>query len=188
MKKYIGDLDLEQLKKVLSSNQSLQYDVLNDMIETEHLYIEDYMYSIKDSLVNWSIGTCAHCSLTVNFNKMREFLEGTKEIQYSYGLLNSEELGVEKLIGKVDELYDMNMYSDEFYELENELFNKVQGLADQIAREFDRYFNGLYDSETQEGYFMEFYAENRLDEGCYINLNDNDYILHEDISYTKSYS
>lgn len=186
-KKYVSELNEKELMNVFNNNQKLQSDVHESMIDSEMHWISEHLDCIKGSLSDWSIGDSSYIYLKVDSDKIESFVDGVIKMQNDYGVLADNE---NDFIANIEEnislLNDTDMYSDEFDQLENLIIASVEILAEKIATHYKELFDSLYNEKYQFEYFTEFYMENRIDNKAYINTDQNDFILYEDV--TQNYA
>src|SRR5690625_4301033 len=124
----LSKLSIDELKKVFNANNQLQSEIMEDLAETEMLYIGDQLNQLR-GLSSWSIGQCNR-GQHIHVSKPLDFIESVKELQADYALLNIED---EKALVKAEtiakQLRDANMYDDIYYDLEDDL----EAIADEIA-------------------------------------------------------
>lgn len=176
-KKYLKDMSVEELKKVFNSNEQLRNDILDDMIDTEMFYIDEYLSFIRDSLSNWNIGVYDRNYITVS--NLSGFIYGMEEMNNSIPVLIDEDTPLlTEALSILEEYRSVDMYTDEYEELEENLSNIVDKLSDRFIYRISQGLEGCYNEEYQLDYFLEFYSEARLDgDRCYID--NEDYILKE---------
>lgn len=185
--KLIEEMDDTELGKVFNQNKKLQYDVLDDMLESEMGYISEQLEPMKIGLSDWSVGTNSHCYMTIGDSKASNFLEGLKQAQKDYcTLMDNDVYLIEEAENMLEEFNNAEYCSDEYYELEESLNLHLQEIADKITKMFEAQLNYCYGREEQEGYFIEFYSESRLEGNEY--TRDESYTLYEDVAFTKSFN
>jgi hypothetical protein len=186
-KKYIEELTKEELKLVFKANYKLQTEVYEDMVDSELYWVGDQLDYIRGSLRDWSIGANNYNYIKVKDNS--GFIDGLIEMDKGIPLFSDKEA---KQIYEVQELrdrfYEMPSDEDGYEELEEEYEAAVQELAEAVTRQFGRRLDDCSNSEYQLDYFIEFYAESRLEKDLfYIDDEDDSYELFEDVAYIKSY-
>jgi hypothetical protein len=186
-KKYIEKLTKEELKLVFKANNQLQNDVYEDMIDSELHWVGEQLDYIRASLSDWSIGAYNRNYLKVKDNS--GFIDGLIEMDKGIPLFSDKEA---KQIYEVQELrdrfYEMPSDEDGYEELEEEYEAAVQELAEAVTDKFGQRLDDCSNSEYQLDYFIEFYADARLEEDLfYIDDEDDSYVLFQDIAYIKSY-
>lgn len=192
-RKYIEELTVEELTQVFNNNEKLQNQVLEDMIESEMHWISEKMDYIRKSLSDWSIGTGQRNYIIVKTRSMNEFLEGLKQMGREVPAFSDTKAA--EIIGKLEkaaEAYynaDIDIDEDEYDLLEEGAEDALKEAADELADQFTRDLNGLYDHDTQLDYFLDFYSNARMEEEetYYIHSDSETYKLYQDVSYTKSY-
>lgn len=185
---FVSEMNSEVLTQVFNRNNELQNEVLDDMIESEMFLIGEKMDYIREYLQDWSIGTCSHIYLYVKEGKEREFIDGVIAIQNDFCLLpDSDDEFIAQVAEKIEQYENEEMYSDEYYSLENEVEQLTKQLTEKIAQQFKESLDACYGRDAQLSYFLDFYKEERLNQDAYIIVENDDFILNEDISYTKKY-
>lgn len=211
MIKRISELTNEELKEVFAANSKLQENVLDDMIESEMYWVSEELDYLKPSLNDWSIGACQHNYIKVGDSS--EFIDNLLALQEDYGFFSDSK---KHIITDTEALRDkfFNMegpseddFEDEEGELDEEAFDRavedyealevevedryeeaVKELAEAVAHKYTERFDYFYTSEAQESYFLEFYAQERMDDTYYIDTEaDEPFELVEEVSYKKSY-
>jgi hypothetical protein len=178
-KKYIGDLTKEELVKVFETNEKLRNDVSDDMVESEHLYAEEQMDFVRGSARNWSIGPGGHNYIGVS--NADAFIVGLKEMDDSVPAFTDEEAKeIDAALKLREEYREEEMYTDVYDQLEEQLEEEAQKLADKLAAKFQRRFQDCFNRENKLDYFLDFYADTRLDADCYII--EGDYTLYQTVT------
>jgi hypothetical protein len=181
----IEEMDRDQLEAVFNANQGLRQAITDDMIDTEMMWISDQIDFIRKSLSDWSIGINQHNYITVKDHD--GFLDGMLKMDNSVPAFTDKEAEeLHAVIALRDEVNSTNVYEDGFDELVEQLDTATEDLAGSLADNFTRRLEHCYGREAQFDYFLDFYAEERLDGTEYIQ--DDTFILYEDISYTKSFN
>lgn len=183
MKKYFNELHQEEIRKVLEKNELL----FNEL--SQYLY-EDKMYWQEEDAdnmfgKNWN----RYINFKDNYNsfylRIIDWEEFINNLDKDY--LTQEGIDLYNYIqDKKEILNNMELYSENYYNLEEHLEEKSQELLDiceYMLHEYEKYpdFDECYN-----------YIVDNLDlyEDCYINVDkkgNTDYILYQDIAYTKSF-
>lgn len=184
-KKYIKDMSKEELVKVFHANSKLKDDIYEDMVESEMLFVSEQLDYLRDSLSDWSIGTYNRNYMTIGDSD--KFIEGMIKLDNSIPLLIEDDLPkLKEAVELRDKYRNTDVDSEEFEDLEEEVDEVAEELADLAVMRFTRRLDGLSKEEYQIDYFLDFYVDARLEEdGCYILADMKDYILYEDV--VKSY-
>lgn len=202
----ITEMNNEQLTEVFNANRKLQEKVLEDMIDSEMMWIGEELAYLKSSLKDWSIGTCQYNYIKVGDSQ--EFIAKLKDLQQDYGLFSdSEKHIITDTEALADKYFNMEgpyegdfedyedyeealeVYEQEMDELEEQFEEAVEALAEAVADKYTERLDYFYASEAQLNYFLEFYANERLDDNYYIDTTNtaNPYELFQDVAYTKSF-
>lgn len=183
----VYEMNNDVLTQVFNANSELQHEVLNDMIETEMNYVGDQLDYFRESLKDYSVGTSSHIYLDVKEEKERNFIHGVMNLQNDYCFLPDDDEFIAQVAEKIEQYENVESYSDEYYSLQNEVEQLTKQLTEKIAQQFKENLHGCYDRDAQLSYFLDFYRHERLNQDAYIIVENDDFILHEDISYTKKY-
>ena len=195
MKKFIEELSIEELVKVFKANEKLRRMVQEDMEETEMHWIEEKLDYVKISLNEWSIDSYGNNYIhvdTSSYNKMCKFLEGLKSMSKEVPAFSEEK--AEELISELEnalEAYGEIPLDDSSYEkVEDKAIFVTKSVANALCNQFSSDLQYCQEYKNIEDYFIEFYADARLDEKgeYYIIEDDNDYKLYQNVSYTKTFS
>lgn len=204
----IKEMNNEQLTEVLNANSKLEDRVLEDMLESEMFWIGEQLDYIRSSMKDWSIGPDSRSYIKVGDSEA--FIEGLVEMDESVPLFSDKDKVIIYTTKEKFEHYQLMTepyegdYEDEEGELDEEAYNKaweqwdnaeeeieelVQELADEVVHQMVKRLDYCYSSESRLDYFLEFYAQERLDENYYIDTTNtaNPYELFQDVAYTKSY-
>jgi hypothetical protein len=183
--KYLHELNLEELKEVYNKNQNLQEEVFDDMVETAAFWCSEYLACWNNRGINycigWDRGTYFKCT------DREYFIEGLKSVQRMFGFLadewNEKIKYIEKLLTKLDYLY---------YNSSAENYDRVEARIDELIKELEMAcykwlmseYEDCFDNENQLDYFLNFFADERMDDSFYV---DDDMELFEHVEYIKSY-
>lgn len=183
MKKLFSELTNEELVKVFNCNEKLRNSVYDDFIEGEMFWIGEQIDYIKNGLSDWHIGAYNHNYLKIS--DYRAFLDGVEKIEEDFGLLDDEgKYYLEKAINVSDAWYESEMYSDEYYELENEMKCSSNLVTTNIIKRWEDSLHAT--EEVLQDYFVEFYSMERMDSEDYY-IDTDSYELFEQVNYVKSY-
>jgi len=179
-KKYLKDLNNEELIKVFHANQKLRNDIYEDMVETEMHYISEQLNYLEDGLRDWSIGIYNRNYISVS--DPDKFIEALDDVERAIPILtDNDKSKLKEALELREKCRNAEMYSDEYYELKDELEEVADELANLVTKRFTQVLDSCNNEEHQIEYFIEFYSDSRLDgDKCYINVDDGDYILYED--------
>ena len=185
MKKYFNKLNQEEIRKVLEKNEKL-FDELS-----QHLY-EDKMYWQKEDSENM-LGKNWHKYIDY-YDNYSSFYLSLKNWEMFINNLDRDYLTTEGtelydyIMNKKNILDNMEWGTDNYYNLEEHLEKKSHELLDICESMLHEYEN-YPDFEECYNYLLGTTYDDTL-ENCYIIIDDKgstDYILYEDIAYTKSY-
>lgn len=184
-RKYVKDMNKEELTKVFHANQKLRDDIYEDMVETEMHYIGEQLDYLKDGLSDWSIGANQRNYMYIsNADDFIYALEETEKVVPI--LLDDDSPKLQQALDLREAFRSEDIDSDGFDDLEEQLEVVANELADIVVKRFTAILDGCDKEEWQIDYLIDFYADSRLDKDmCYINLEDENYILYEDM--IKSY-
>lgn len=186
--KRIDELTTEELRKVFQKNTVLQEEVSEDMQESELFWVGEVLDALNEygGLSSWYIGFCnRNQHIAAKDGKEWEFIEGVKKAQKEFGFLpEGENVCIDYVSELIDELHDLELYSDEYYALEEKVAEHISNIERLLTDQFTKNLDGLLGT-YEEDYFIEFYADARMNGDYYVNMDT--FELFEDVSYTKSY-
>lgn len=182
-KRYVEKLSKEELVKVFEANAELREAVYDDMVDSEMFWISEQLNYIKDSLQDWSIGVYNHNYISVK--DIDGFIDGLIEMDKAVPLFEDAKqiFEVERMR---NEFYNKNCYDEDYEEAEEELEKAIKDLAQEVVKQFEKRLAGCLDRDNQLEYFLDFYYDARMESGS-MYIQDDSYVLYEDVSYTKSY-
>lgn len=182
----ITEMNNEELAKVFHANEQLRQDVMDDMAESEMFWIGEQLDMIKANLTDWSIGQCNR-NQHITVRNADDFIYDFANLQKSMApLRDADEYMVNEAVALVDRYRDTSMDTDEFDELEEQVEEAAKDLADMLCDVYTKTLDEYcLDDKNALDYFIEFYAEERLDGTEYVT--GDSWELFEDVSYTKSY-
>lgn len=184
--KNVKDLNTEELKLVFENNSKLQEKVFDDMFDNANFWNGEYLDCWNRKGIEYYIGWDRGTYFKSKDNEL--FIDGLKEVQRIYCFLadkyNKKIEYVEKLLNKLNYLY---------YNSSEENYNRLEMRIDELIEEletacYDRFmseYEYCFDSKNQLDYFLNFYADERMNNDFYV---DEEYILFEHVEYVKSYN
>ena len=163
--KYIHELTEKEKRALIENNSALANMVYDDMIENEMDFISEQLTYIAPGLRDYSIG--AYNRNIIIVSDALKFLDGLEQLQKNYCTLPDD---LQPEINRVLEARDRYLYNDmnydNYYMLGDWLDKKAQYFADCIT---DYFFECLEPSrDDMISYFIEFYADERMNESYYI--------------------
>jgi hypothetical protein len=164
--KFIYQLTENEKRALIENNSGLANMVYDDMIENEMLFISEQLDHIRAGLRDYSIGAYNRNVMIVS-NSIK-FLDGLEKLQEIYCTLpdymNDE---INRVLTARDRFYSMSYNNTNYDLLDSWLDQKAQYFADCITD----YFSACLDPTRADmiEYFIEFYADERMDETYYIN-------------------
>lgn len=181
------ELNQEELLKVFEVNSKLEEQVFNDMFDNAHFWNTEYLDSWNggiDYCIGYDRGTYFNCT------DEELFLDGLKKAQEMYGFLADKYNPVieyaEKLLNRMDNLdYDSKYYDNNYERLAERVTELINELEHECYKRFMDEYECCFDDENKKLYFIEFYADSRMDDDDF--YVDDDYVLYEHIEYEKSY-
>ena len=165
MKFTINMLDDAARRELIENNHTLGGMVYEDMTEGEMHYIIEQLDHVKPGLKNYSVGPASHNYLIVD--DALAFLDGLEEMQKAYCTLpDSMEAEIKTVLAARDRFRSYDMSYNNLYQLSDWLDRKAQYFADHIAQYFERCLD--FSHADMVSYFLEFYADERMDSSYYI--------------------
>ena len=165
MKFTIDMLDETARRELIENNNALGGMVYDDMEENEMYFISEQLRYIKPALKDWSIGPANYNYIIVNDALI--FFDGLEELQTHYCTLPDDMTPeLKKALAARDRFRCYDMSYNNLYQLSEWLDRKAQYFADCIAVYFTQCLN--FSRDDMISYFLEFYAEERMDNDFYI--------------------
>ena len=164
--KFIYQLTDNEKRELIENKSALANMVYDDMIESELDFISEQLNYIRDALRDYSIGSYNYNYLTVG-NSIK-FFDGLEKIQKYYCTLpDAMQPEIDRVLAARERFYEMSYNNSNYDLLDSWLDKKAQYFADYIAD----YFSRCLDPNRLDviSYFVEFYADERMDETYYIN-------------------
>lgn len=174
--KYIHELTDNEKRALIENNNALQNMVYDDMLENEMYFISEQLNYIAPGLRDYSIG--AYNRNIIIVSDALKFLDGLEELQKNYCTLPDDlQPEIKRVLDARDRFRSIDMSYKNLYNLSVWLDQKAQYFADCITD----YFSSCLDPSRDDmiSYFIEFYADERMDESYYIN---DDGILYQSIT------
>lgn len=164
--KYIHQLTDDEKRELIENNSALANMVYDDMTENEMRFISEQLDYIRAGLRDYSIGSYNYNYITVG-NSVK-FLDGLEELQKNYCTVPDDmQPEIDRVLEARNRLYLMS-YNNKNYDILNAWIDeKAQYFADCITD----YFSSCLDPSRADmiEYFIEFYANERMDDSFYIN-------------------
>lgn len=185
MKKYFNELNQEEIRKVLEKNEKL-FDELSQYLYEDKMYWQE---EDADNMFgkNWNRYIDYNDNYSSFYLRVIDWEEFINNLNRDY--LTQEGIDLYNYIQDKKEVLDnMEWGTDNYYNLEEHLEKKSQELLDICESMLHEYEN-YPDFEECYNYLLDTLYDDTL-ENCYIiidNKGSTDYILYEDIAYTKSY-
>ena len=173
--KYIHQLTDNEKRALIENNNALQNMVYDDMIENEMHFISEQLDHIRAGLRDYSIG--AYNRNIIIVSDALKFLDGLETLQKNYCTLPDDlQPEIDRVLAARERFYLMSYNNKNYDDLDAWIDKKAQYFADCITD----YFSGCLDPTRDEmiEYFIEFYADERMNESYYIN---DDGVLYQTI-------
>lgn len=173
--KYIHELTDNEKRELIENNNALANMVYDDMIENETYFITEQLNYIAPGLRDYSIG--AYNRNIIIVSDALKFLDGLETLQKNYCTLPDELTPeIKRVLAARDRFYLMSYNNKNYDMLDAWIDKKAQYFADCITDYFSRCLEPSRDDMIE--YFIEFYADERMDETYYIK----DGILYQTIT------
>ena len=182
MKKFF-ELTENEMLKVYDNNKRLQQMVLDDMIDTEDFWTDEYLKPIAHTITSYDIGYCG-CYMS-GIKDVNDFINGVKQMQKDFCFLpDAENEYINRLANTINTYYS-KYYEGSHENFEEFFYNECEELLDKISAQFKRHYN--FTAEHEKEYFLEFYIDERMnkEDNYYI---DDDYVLYETEIMTTCYA
>lgn len=164
--KYIHELIDEQKRALIENNSALANMVYDDMIENEMYFITEQLDYIRAGLRDYSVGPYNRNIIIVS--DALKFLDGLEKLQQYYCTLpDSMTTEINTVLAARDRFRSIDMSYNNLYNLSVWLDQKAQYFADCITD----YFSSCLEPSRDDmiSYFIEFYADERMDDSFYID-------------------
>lgn len=164
--KHIHELTDNEKRELIENNSALANMVYDDMIENEMCFISEQLDHIRAGLRDYSIGSYNHNYLTVG-NSIK-FLDGLEQLQKKYCTLPDDlQPEIDRVLAARERFYLMSYNNKNYDALDAWIDEKSQYFADCITDYFSRCLEPS--REDMINYFIEFYADERMDDSFYID-------------------
>ena len=164
--KYIHELTDNEKRELIENNNELQNMVYNDMIENEMYFISEQLDHIRAGLRDYSVGPYNRNIIIVS--DALKFLDGLEKLQQYYCTLpDNMTTEINTVLLARDRFRSIDMSYNKLYNLSVWLDQKAQYFADCITDYFSRCLDPTRADMIE--YFIEFYADERMDESFYID-------------------
>ena len=163
--KYIHQLTDNEKRELIENNSALANMVYDDMIDGEMNFITEQLHYIAPGLRDYEIGSYNYNYMTVG-NSVK-FLDGLEELQKHYCTLPDDMHDeIKRVLEARNRFYLMDYNNKNYDMLDAWIDKKAQHFADCITN----YFSSCLDPTRDDmiNYFIEFYADERIDESFYI--------------------
>ena len=168
MAKYIQVKTLDELNQpeieLFLSNETVQNEIVNYALESESDYVFEILDCVRDGLDDWSVGAFSYDNkMIVSIEKAHLFLDGLHRTQENYRLIDT--LRISDLLNETEIMNNQykltEMYTDEFYELEDALKNNLNELSnillDELVSQLEYYSN--YETVEKESDYVNNYLD-----------------------------
>lgn len=164
--KYIHELTDNEKRELIANNNALANMVYDDMIENEMDFITEQLDCIRAGLRDYSIG--AYNRNIIIVSDALKFLDGLETLQKNYCTLPDDmQLEIDRVLAARDRFYLMSYSNKNYDTLDAWIDKKAQYFADCITDYFSRCLDPARDDMVN--YFIEFYADERMDDTFYID-------------------
>ena len=177
--KRLNELDENELKQVFDKNNILKSELYDKQFEMQMDMQEDIGKYLMGSAEKYIRICDNYNSFYLKLVDGIKFLENINlENLKDYNITTDKEIKEYKKA--LNYYYHCNYGSDRFYDWEE----KIENIAKGILKELERYLHEFEDIDEAE--VFEMFVED-ISEGVYRNyyIKDNDYIVYEDVAYTR---
>lgn len=164
--KYINQLTDNEKRELIENNNALANMVYDDMIDNESDFITEQLDCIRAGLRDYSIGPYNNNIIIVS--DALKFLDGLETLQKNYCTLPDELTPeIKRVLAARDRFYLMSYNNKNYDTLGAWIDEKAQYFADCITDCFSSCLEPSRDDMIN--YFIEFYADERMDNSFYID-------------------
>ena len=164
--KYINQLTDNEKRELIENNSALRNMVYDDMIENEMYFISEQLNYIAPGLRDYSIGAYNNNIMIVS--DALKFLDGLEILQKNYCTLPDDmKPEINRVLSARARFYLMSYNNKNYDMLDAWIDKKAQYFADCITD----YFSSCLEPSRDDmiSYFIEFYADERMDDSFYID-------------------
>lgn len=184
--KKISELSNDELTEVFEKNEKLREEVENDAMESASLTVSEILSYFERNDIDYSISCYEDRGDFLKIIDIDNFLKSLSLLQKEIYVLDEKDEQLLNLVKKKQIIYcNMDSYNTNWHNL----YRWIEKKAEYLANSLYRYIRSEYDYYTESKnllqYFLEFYAEERMDESYYITP---DYSLFQHIEYEKEYN
>lgn len=186
MKKYLNELNQEELTKIIENNESIKTLIFNTCYEDNMYWQEERAKDFFGN--NWSKYINYHYSYNTFYLTIKnaiEFFENLSNNNYQYLKIEDSNVYI-KLYNEAKKYYNnikkCNYQSDKYFENEEKLENICEDILQILEKELHS-FENISTEDVQEQFFLDV-TENNCYNDFYI-IDNNLNIVYQDI--TKKY-
>lgn len=182
--KTLRELTNDELKVVFKKNDHLQHEVFNAMMDDAHYFnCEEILPCWKRNAIDYAIGYDRGAYFQARDKEL--FISGLQNAQRSFCFLADE---YDDSIADAAMLVLRLKYGRDISEADEEAMEEqLDGIIEKLESAcFERFmdeYRVCFEDDNLFDYFLNSYIETMTEE-CYV---DDDYILYEEVSYTKCY-
>lgn len=197
MKKYLAELNSEELKKVYEENEWVQEKNIECMNDEAYWQTADYINAIntkKDVLYSWSLGLYHNGYISL-IDNMTDVMEGLDIVQKNYYLLGDKQYNeAKKLATEIQDLQDLvcqyenygedeeGLTEEEYWEKIDEKENKQELLENIVCERLNAEYERMEDDDACLEYFIYYSAYESPLGNCYI-LDDDYSTVYEEVAH-----
>ena len=164
--KHIYQLTDDEKRALIETNSALQIMVYDDMIDNEQDFISEQLNYIAPGLRDYRIGPNNYNYMTVG-NSVK-FLDGLEKLQKNYCTLPDDmQPEINRVLAARGRFYLMSYNNKNYDILDAWIDEQAQYFADRITDYFSACLDPTHDDMIN--YFIEFYADERMDDSFYID-------------------
>lgn len=179
MKRYLKDLNRDELRKVYDNNRHFREKAFEWACDTASRWVEEYLEELAPSAASYEFGMYTHCFFKIK--EPEDVFTWLDKVQKDYCLLSDDDF---EMVKEADALHQKYWYSGATTDEEDErLFDELipaieKAVCCVLASEYSWF-------ETDENLFEYAYEnlEQMFSEGAYILQGGADWAIYEVVEY-----
>jgi hypothetical protein len=178
----LKDLTIDELKRVYLENNKLNELVFDSMMDDANFWVNEYLNCFEHGALLCEIGYPGNW-LTVRDNE--KFVGGCKTVQRNFELFNRETFEKVLYCGKLFARWWIVQDEKNARRIDERIEELCEEIGDALLHRLVDEYEAVYNEGFQIDYFLNVWLDNIDADNYYIDKN---YILYQNISYTKCYA
>lgn len=156
--------------ELLLENDNIQDEIMNDVMESESLYIDEMLNYIKPYLSDYSI--MAYSYSYMNVSDIAGFINGVNKLNDDFNIFHASDIPMlYNAIESADLYCNLEIGSDEYIDAMYDVNSYAKVISNYLISEFVDVleYYGSFDKVYVESGYVDVYLENIHDNECLIN-------------------